>query len=85
MKITVEKTRLMIIPETPQDEVMLEESFGLKKEGDSVPLVRRDICGKFGWECAEVKKQTLDGSVCHLCIGEYTGCPGFSTTGGGCR
>ena len=57
MRIEVEKQRLLIIPETPQDEVMLEETFGMKDEGNSVPLVRCGYADGGCWGCLEAKRQ----------------------------
>lgn len=56
MKLEVERSLLKIIPETPQDEAMLEEVFGLRDEGDSVPLVRRNAMRLSCWAYAEVKR-----------------------------
>ena len=40
MIIEVTKNGLKIIPQTEEDEVYVEDSLGLRKEGDSIALVR---------------------------------------------
>lgn len=58
MRLEVERSRLKIVPETPQDEAMLEEVFLLREEGDSAPLVRRNAgagINAFCWGYAEVR------------------------------
>ena len=56
MELKVERYRLLIIPETPQDEAMLEEVFGLKKAGDSVEMKRVNAMGLGCWAYAEIDK-----------------------------
>lgn len=56
MELKVERYRLLIIPETPQDEAMLEEVFGLKKAGDSVEMKRVNAMGLSCWAYAEIDK-----------------------------
>lgn len=62
MKLEVERTRLKIIPETPQDEAMLEEVFALRREGDFVKLVRRNASRLSCWAYAEVNGKGVENS-----------------------
>jgi hypothetical protein len=58
VKIEVKRHSLLIIPETPQDEAWLEEVLGLKKDGDTAPLVRQNAIGLSCWAYAEVQDAT---------------------------
>lgn len=61
MKLEVERFRLRIIPESALDEAYLEEVLCLMKDGDSVPMVRRNVTGLSCWahaEICEVEPQT---------------------------
>ena len=63
MELKVERYRLLIIPETPQDEAMLEEVFGLKKDGDAVEMRRRNASGLNCWAYAEINKPNKEVRV----------------------
>lgn len=63
MELKVERYRLLIIPETPQDEAMLEEVFGLKKAGDSVEMKRVNAMGLGCWAYAEIDKPNAEGEA----------------------
>jgi hypothetical protein len=53
MKLEVERDRLLIKPETPQDEAYLEEVLGLRKMGDTVEIMRVNAMGLSCWAYAE--------------------------------
>jgi len=55
MKLFVERRTIRIVPETPQDEAMLEDTFGLRRDGDAVSLVRHNAMGLSCWGDAEVR------------------------------
>lgn len=54
MKLEVLRYSLVISPESPEDEAWIEEVLNLKKERDSIPLIRYDLA---------------DGSLYHLNVG----------------
>ena len=56
MKLTVQRFCLDIIPETVQDEVMLEELFGLRKEGDTLTAKRVNAMGLSCWAYLRIEK-----------------------------
>ena len=53
MKTLVGRYGLRVVPETPQDEAWLEEVLGLRKAGDSIPLMRVNAIGLMCWAYAE--------------------------------
>lgn len=55
MKLIVNRYSLDIVPESPIEEAYLETVLGLKRQGDSVPLVRQNAIGLSCWGHAEVK------------------------------
>ena len=56
MKLEVTRYSIKVIPESPQDEAMLEEVFGLRKGGDSVPATRKNAIGLSCWAYLEIQK-----------------------------
>ncbi len=56
MKLQISRYSLSVIPETPQDEAYMEEVLCLMRDGDSVPLVRRNAMGLSCWGHAEAKE-----------------------------
>jgi hypothetical protein len=60
MRLIVRRHSLAVVPESPTDEVYLEEVLGLMKDGDSVRFTRHNavvIPSKWGW--AEAVKETI--------------------------
>ena len=55
MKLIINRYTLQIVPESDLDSAYLETVMGLKHEGDSVPLTRRNAIGMSCWGYAEVK------------------------------
>ena len=45
MKFEVERYGIVIIPEGKQDDAYIEDTLGLRKEGDSILLVRQNSIG----------------------------------------
>jgi hypothetical protein len=45
MKFIVERYGIEIVPENKEDEAYIEDTLGLKKDFDSVPLVRQNAIG----------------------------------------
>lgn len=45
MKFIVERHGIEVVPENKADEAYIEDTLGLKREGDSVPLVRQNAWG----------------------------------------
>lgn len=45
MKLTVKRNRLVITPEDECEEAYIEEVLGLKEEGDTIALCRRNAMG----------------------------------------
>jgi hypothetical protein len=45
MKFEIERNGIMVIPQNKQDEAYIEDTLGLKKEGDYLFLVRSNIIG----------------------------------------
>jgi len=40
MKIVVERERIVILPENEQDKAYIEDTLGLKEEGEAIPCKR---------------------------------------------
>ncbi|RLC34406.1 hypothetical protein DRH14_03035 [Candidatus Shapirobacteria bacterium] len=61
MKLRLLSYKLEIIPEDTledkRDTAYIEEVLGLKKEGDSIPLVRRNASGLSCLGCLEAKRE----------------------------
>lgn len=45
MKFRIERYGIEVIPETDQDHAYIEDTLGLKKDGESVSLVRQNVHG----------------------------------------
>lgn len=45
MKFTIDRDRIMVTPETKQDEAYIEDTLGLLHDGESVQLIRRNAMG----------------------------------------
>lgn len=54
MKLQVGRRSLQIIPETPQDEAMLEEVFKLREKGATVTARRVNAAGLSCWAYLEI-------------------------------
>lgn len=42
MKFQIERYGILVIPETDADEAYIEDTLGLRNEGDAIPLVREN-------------------------------------------
>lgn len=56
MKLEVNRHSIQIIPETPQDEAMLEDTFGLKSDGAQTVARRVNASGLNCWAYLEITK-----------------------------
>ncbi len=45
MKMEIKRNEIVIYPENPLDIAYIEEVLGLKEDGDSIELVRKDALG----------------------------------------
>jgi len=43
MKFELERKRILMIPQTEEDEAYIEDTLGLMKAGDSIPLKRKNV------------------------------------------
>jgi len=57
MRLKIEKSRLLIIPENEQDEGYLEVIFDLKNEGDFVKAKRVNAYGLSAMAYIEIEKE----------------------------
>lgn len=48
MKLQVERTRFLLIPDNAQDEAWIEEVLGLRKDTDTAVIRRENIASSFG-------------------------------------
>jgi len=45
MRMEIERRRIKILPDTPQDVAFIEEVLGLHQECDTTTVVRRNVIG----------------------------------------
>jgi len=62
MRLEVERTKICIIPESPQDEAYIEEVLHLRKHDDICGFRRVDVMGGIGLAYIE----TTDYSFCEV-------------------
>ena len=53
MRFRVDRYGIYIIPESPKDEAYIEDTLGLKHEGDAIRLVRYDADNGLGHLCTK--------------------------------
>lgn len=58
MKLELERKRVLIVPETDEDEAYIEDTLGLTKLGDTLLFKRVNACNKgfFGYLEAQKKE-----------------------------